>query len=228
MPAAAELAPIVAQSKQESTLAEQVYESLLEAILTGKLKQGDVVSVVKLSAQLGVSRTPVHEAIRALVNDGLVIQETNRRPVIAQFTGADVNDIYSMRLLLESEAAARAASRIDRPTIQRLRSEAEDLGRSEKTPEWLRRWADHDSDLHESLAAACGSKLLAQDIRRYRRLHHGFNALCTDANDLGQAVDEHLQLLDALEQRDGDAARNAMNQHLREWQAYFSQRIDRK
>ena len=208
-----------------STLVEQVYETLLRAVLSGLLKPGEVVSVVKLSARLGVSRTPVHEAIRQLVHDGLVVQEANHRPVIARFSSSEVQDIYDMRLLLECEAAYRAATRLDRPSLQQLRQELDDLMVANRNKKWLRDWADHDSRLHDVIASGSGSDRLADDIRRYRRLHHGFNALCTNPADLEQALEEHQKILDALEARNADGARKAMQLHLMEWQAYFSRSV---
>ena len=205
----------------QARLSDAVYETLLEAILGGRLAAGAIVSEVALAKQLDVSRTPVHDALRQLAKDGLVAQQANRRAVIATFSADDVQDIYEMRKLLETEATRRAATRIDRPTLANLRSLAEALAKGRKKPDWLARWADFDEEFHAAIARAAGSPRLYQDIVRYRTLHRGFNKLATNVDVLQQALDEHGRILDALERRDGAAAAQAMADHIQEWQAYF-------
>jgi len=205
----------------QARLSDAVYETLLEAILGGRLAPGTIVSEVSLAKQLDVSRTPVHDALRQLAKDGLVAQQANRRAVIATFSADDVHDIFEMRKLLECEAARRAATRIDRPTLANLRGLAEALAKGRKKPDWLARWADFDEEFHAAIARAAGSPRLYQDIVRYRVLHRGFNKLATNVEVLQQALDEHGRILDALERRDADAAAAAMAEHIQEWQAYF-------
>ena len=93
-------------------LSDAVYETLLEAILSGQLAPGTIVSEVSLARQLAVSRTPVHDALRQLAKDGLVQQRANRRAVIATVSRDDVHDIFEMRKLLEGEAARRVERRL--------------------------------------------------------------------------------------------------------------------
>lgn len=209
------------ERREDSRLSDAVYETLLEAILSGRLAPGTVVSELALARQLHVSRTPVHDAVRLLANDGLVGQHAKRRPVIAAFTREDIHDVYEMRKILEGEAARRAATRIDRPALARLRETAEALARTRQKPDWLSRWADFDQEFHSAIAQASGSPRLCRDIVRYRMLHRGFNKLATRVEDLATALEEHLRILDALERRDGEKAARAMVAHLQEWQAYF-------
>lgn len=202
-------------------LSDAVYETLLEAILSGRLATGAVVSEVALAAQLQVSRTPVHDALRQLTKDGLIGQEANRRAVVAKFTAEDVFDVFEMRKLLEGEAARRAATRMDRPARADLRNVMAELARTLDDPGGVARWTDFDDQFHAAIAQACGSKRLAQDISRYRMLHRGFNRLTTTVQVLQQAMVEHARILDALDARSAKAAQAAMVEHLEEWQAYF-------
>src|ERR1019366_2237085 len=120
--------PLALQGRIERTrLSDAVYESLLEAIISGKLASGSIVSEVSLAKQLDVSRTPVHDALRQLAKDGLVEQRAGRRAIITTFSKEDVFDIFEMRKLLEGEAARRAATRLDRAIIAHLRDIGEDL-----------------------------------------------------------------------------------------------------
>ncbi len=210
------------EAKSDRTrLSDAVYERLLEAILSGRLAPGTPVSEVALARQLDVSRTPVHDALRQLAKEGLVEQKANHRAVICRFSPADIQDIFEMRKLLEGEAARRAATRIDRPTLARLRSEAENLKATRDDPDWLFRWADFDETFHDAIARSCGSPRLWQDISRYRLLHRGINRLAATVECLQQALEEHLQILDALEKRDSEQAGRMMVGHVAEWQTYF-------
>ncbi len=209
------------EGDQRNTLADTVYETLLESILSGQLMPGTVVSEVALAKKLEVSRTPVHDALRQLAKDGLVEQQPGKRAVIATFSRNDVFDIFEMRKILEAEAARRAASGLDKQSLARLRNVADELASNREDPDWVARWTDFDEDFHDTIAKASGSPRLAQDINRYRLLHRGFNKLTTTVEVLQQALDEHIRILDALERRDPEAAAAAMIDHVQEWQAYF-------
>jgi len=208
-------------------MSDYIYGQLMRRIVDGALQPGDVINELALSRELGVSRTPVHEAVCALESDGLVVQEGTRRRAVATFNASDVYDIFEMRLLLESEAARRAASNIDRPTLARLRAQAEALQAPQPEEAWLAAWADFDDVFHAEIAMACGSRRLLQDINRYRNLHRALNALHTDATALRQALAEHLDILAALEDRDPERAAREMARHLREWQAFFTRAVAR-
>ncbi len=214
--------PLALHGRIERTrLSDTVYESLLEAVISGKLASGTIVSEVSLAKQLDVSRTPVHDALRQLSKDGLVEQRAGRRAVIATFSKEDVFDIFEMRKVLEAEACRRAASRIDRSTLAQLRAQGEELKKDRENPDWVNRWADFDAAFHDAIAKASGSARMWQDIVRYRLLHRGFNVLATTVESLQQALDEHFVILEALEKRDAEAASRAMAEHVAEWQAYF-------
>jgi len=213
----------------ESTrLSDTAYETLVEAILSGRLAPGTIVSELELARQFNVSRTPVHDALRQLTKDGLVSQEMNRRAVIAAFTVEDVHDIFEMRKLLEGEAAKRAATRLDRITLSSLREATAKMAASLGKAGAVARWADFDEIFHMAIAAACGSKRLGQDIARYRLLHRTFNRLTTTPGVLRQALAEHYRILDALERRDAKSAAAEMVAHIHEWQAYFVNRFAHK
>jgi DNA-binding GntR family transcriptional regulator len=223
------IAPLSPQARIErSRLSDTVYERLLEEIVSGKVAPGSIVSEVALAKQLEVSRTPVHDALRQLAKDGLVEQRAGRRAIITTFSKEDVHDIFEMRKLLEGEATRRAASRIDRTTLAELRAIGEELKTNPDQSDYLTRWADFDEAFHEAIAKASGSTRLWQDIVRYRLLHRGFNKLAATVDSLQQAMVEHVQILDALEKRDADAASRLMVEHIREWQAYFVNHFPRK
>jgi len=206
-------------------LAEAVYAAILERIIRGNLKPGTVLSAVKWAEKLAVSRTPVHEALRMLETDGLVVNPAGRRAQVADFTRDDLWEIFEMRALLESRAAELAAGRMDERQLGPLRSLAESLFAREESEEWITHWTEFDEQFHGEIAEACGNRRLAQDIRRYRLIHRGFNHVSTDYGSLQLALAEHIEILDALSARDPSAARDAMRRHIENWQRYFVERF---
>lgn len=202
-------------------LTDAAYQAILADLFSGTLKSGEPVSEVALARRLRMSRTPVHLAVRELVRDGLLTQLPNRRPVFHAFTAQDVQEIYGMRQLLEAEAAAQAALRLDRPTLQRLKDDCTALRKVLKARDILVRWADLDERFHRAIALASGNRRLAQDIFRYRLVHRGFNTIRFTTDLVPQSLAEHERVLDALDARDPQGARQAMLAHLREWQAYY-------
>jgi DNA-binding GntR family transcriptional regulator len=221
--------PLSLQGHIERTrLSDTVYETLLDAITSGKMAPGAIVSEVALSKQLSVSRTPVHDALRQLAKDGLVEQRAGRRAIITAFSQEDVHDIFEMRKLLESEAARRAATRIDVAAVAKLRTMGEELRSNPDQTDFVLRWADFDDAFHDAIARSSGSVRLWHDIARYRLLHRGFNKMATNIDVLQGALEQHLQILDALARRDGDTAARLMISHIQEWQAYFVGHFSRK
>lgn len=220
-PPTLESIPRAHEDEDQASLAERVYTTLLESILAGRVVRGTILSEVAVAKQLNVSRTPVHDALRQLAKDGLVEQATGRRARVAQFTPDDVFEIYEMRKILEGPAAELAAGRMDQRQLGPLRSQAEFLMNSIGHPDWLGRWADFDEEFHHTIAASSGNRRLANDIDRYRLLHRGFNITAFDPAALPQALEEHLRILDALDARNPQAARDAMMAHISHWQRYF-------
>ncbi|MEC7763704.1 MAG: GntR family transcriptional regulator [Pseudomonadota bacterium] len=202
-------------------LSDLVYRAVLDALFRGELQGGDPISELRIAKTLGVSRTPVHAAVRDLIRDGLLMQEDGRRPCVARITRDDLFEIFEMRRLLEGEAAFRAAERMDRVTMMRLEKALETLDDREPNDELLLDWSRVDDDFHEAIAISCDQKRLSSDILRYRRIHYALNSIRMQAELVPQAVAEHRAILAALADRDGERARAEMQQHLREWQAYY-------
>jgi len=207
------------ERSDEEALPDLVYRAILDAMFRGTLKAGDVVSEFALSRALGVSSTPVHAAMRDLAHDGLIVQATGQRPTVATMSAADLREIFEMRMLLEGEAAFRAALLVSRPAISDMSARIERLRAGGK--DLLVRWCRFDDAFHQAIARACGNRRLCADVLRYRRVHYALNAIRMAEELIPQALDEHERILLALEARDPDAARAAMVTHLREWQAYY-------
>lgn len=222
--AASELA---IRSTGEESLSEAVYHRLLQNILSGQYASGAVLSELGVARELGVSRMPVHDALRQLAKDGLVQRERNCRARVAGITTDDVFEIFEMRKFLEGPAAELAAGRLDARQLAPLKAAAEALQAKAKGTAWTSQWAEFDDLFHTTIAQGSGNRRLAQDIGRYRLLHKGFNRAATEADSLQQAMVEHLGILAALEAKDGKLARKRMLDHITTWQEFFLREIPR-
>jgi len=211
----------LAKETETSSLVASVYETLLEKIINGQLPSGAKISEVELAKALQVSRTPVHDALRQLAKDGLVIQAKNRRAVVARFSTDDLYEIFELRKLLEGHAAELAAGRMDARQLAPLELTAAQLREQLHQAEWAGQWAAFDEQFHREIAQACGNQRLGQDILRYRLLHRGFNKLSTTPEGLLTALAEHESILAALKARDGKLARERMVAHIDAWQQHF-------
>lgn len=196
-----------------TSLADSVYQHILEAILAGGLPGGTELNEVALAAEVGVSRTPVHEALRRLAADGLVVQLANRRACVAQFGRQDILEIYEMRKILECATVERAARQLPEDQLAELRAEAEDLHAARDGRAWSNRALDFDIRFHALLAAAAGNERLRGEITKYRHLVRALCRMSGPAN-LRAALAEHRRILDALEARDPATARRAMAVHI--------------
>ncbi len=199
---------------KRQSLVDAVYESLLEAIVSGQLPPGTEMNSVSLAEQLDVSRTPVKEALRILAHDGLVEHVKDHKARVAQFSRQDVVEIYEIRDQLESAAAQRAAKLINAELLAQLRGEADDLLSARRDVDWAARAIDYDIRFHDVIAAACGNERLRKEIARYRLLVRSFCRLTGRDTTLLQALREHLDILAALETRRPATARKAMSAHI--------------
>ena len=219
--------PVSAYAGKDNRMSDAVYEHLLDDILSGRRQAGEPLSELALTKVLKVSRTPVHNAVLQLIKDGLVKQDPNCRPIVMGVESKDIIESFEMRSLLEGETAYRAATRMRAKTLQRLKHLHDKTAKPQPRKKWLKGWADYDTEFHRTIAKASGSNRLAHDVSRYRLLHRGLNLFGFNEEEapletLQTAVDEHAQILDAIEHGKGRAARSAMHTHLRRWQKFFA------
>jgi DNA-binding GntR family transcriptional regulator len=142
------------------------------------------------------------------------VNELGRKARVADFTVADIREIYAMRALLESEAAAEAAQQISPAALEHLRKQADALAKASGDPDWTHRAIEFDLDFHRVVAESSGNQRLARDIGRYRLLVRGMCRLTATPGNMRAALAEHLEILSALEARDPARARAAMAHHI--------------
>ena len=192
-------------------LTEQVYEQLIDILIRGELRPGDVIVERRMAERLNASRTPVREALGRLESEGLVYKQPSRGVTVSPFSTEAFVEILNIRQLLEAEAARLAAGRIPAERLAVIRTALAGLA-AKPSPTLTEIW-DVDDLLHGEIADAAGNTLLASMIRDLRRRTHVFNAYRNPIKHKF-GVEENTALLDAIESGDQEQARAAMVQHI--------------
>jgi len=193
-----------------NTLAQSTFEAVMDMIVRGELSDGTAVSEREIASTLGVSRTPLREALGRL--EGLnYLRRSGRTLLVNGVNFSDALEIMAVRRVLEGEAARVAARRMKRDTIADIRSSILSMEHSDAVDS-SRHW-DVDEMLHIAIAQASGNRLLLSMVSDLRVRTRIFNKdRIPDRFDPGKA--EHLQILDAIEAGDEAAASERMMAHI--------------
>jgi DNA-binding GntR family transcriptional regulator len=192
---------------------EQAHQILRAAINAGQLLPGEIYSVQALAEQLGVSRTPVREALLQLARQGLVQPVRNRGFIVVETSLQDIRDIFEIRLLLEPAATRAAARRATPADLDRLHAEYQLMTHAARAADSERIWK-HDRAFHRAIMEASGNTRLAQYIESLRDFVQTRGKLTTRSRLLVAIAAEHEPILAALERADGAAAQGAMRRHI--------------
>jgi DNA-binding GntR family transcriptional regulator len=197
------------------SLAEMVYNHILDAMLSGSLPSGAALNIADLAKDLNVSPSPVREALLRLATEGLATNNTNRRATVVSFSDREMTEIFEVRELLECGAARLAAPRIDAQGLAELHQAIELCSAKSADPAQKKVTLDLDNRFHLLLAEASGNRVLKEEIVRCSRRVRVMQCLRLSHARLGQAYPEHLAIVRALEKRDANAAEAAMRVHIR-------------
>lgn len=194
---------------------EEAHAILREAISSGRMSPGQIHSVQALAEQLGVSRTPVREALLQLARQGLVEPVRNRGFLVVERSLQDVRDIFEIRLLLEPAAARAAARRANAEDVDRMQAHYHEMTAAARAGDADTTWK-HDRAFHLAILEASGNSRLAQYIDALRDLIQRRGQLTTRSRQLQAIAREHGPILDAMEKRHGAGAEQAMRHHIRQ------------
>ena len=191
----------------------QVYDVLKEMIADRRFTPGSYINVEKLSQELGVSRTPIWEAVRRLEQEGIVIHTPHKGVRVRELTRKMALDLYEVRENMESLAARLAA---ERATPEVLLAMEECLSEQEKIvkEEDAVAYSNADHRFHLLIYDASGNELLKDILSglRYKALPLAFKL----SPHFSEFIEYHRQILDAFRSKDGQAAENAIRQHNRQ------------
>ncbi|MGN0334240.1 MAG: GntR family transcriptional regulator [Lachnospiraceae bacterium] len=195
-------------------LRDVVFQTLRQAILKGELKPGERLMEMKLADRLGVSRTPIREAIRKLELEGLVVMVPRKGATVANITEKDTKDVLEVRRTLEMFAAEVACERITSEQLQRLKMAAE-MFEAAKGCEDLIRIAQLDMHYHEIIYEATHNERLIQILNHLRENMYRYRIeYLKDANYYDSLAAEHRQILEAIAAGDQKTARECMQKHI--------------
>ncbi|TNF19301.1 MAG: GntR family transcriptional regulator [Rhodobacteraceae bacterium] len=200
-----------ADPQQTGPQGSSAYHRLLDEIRAGALLPGDRLREADLAERLGVSRTPVREAIRQLEADGLVTHVPRIGATLRRLDYAEVMELYEMRAVLEGTAArlaARAASDVELEELDALNDQLSAIGTG---PEAARL----NRIFHATLLDAAKNRFLARSMAALDRAMMILGpTMLSDSARAEAATAEHDAILTALKARDGDAAEKAMRAHI--------------
>ena len=183
------------------SLADQIFEKLEKDILTGKYSYGEVLTETKLSEELGVSRTPVREALRRLAQEKL-IKETQKGTIVLGISKEDLEDIYAIRMPLEAMAVTRFIKNMTEDSIKILRdivAVQEFYG----TRKDFSNISDKDSEFHEAIYRNCGSHILEETlVPLHRKVVKFRKASIEHSGRAEKSIEEHKEILKAIENKD--------------------------
>ncbi len=197
--------------------AQRAYNTLRSGIIEGVYPPGARVTEQEIATSANVSRTPVREALRRLEAEGLLRFVPHQGAFVTRWSAQDAEDIFELRAMLEGHAARLAANKATDEDVQQLRRLAEDQCQeaAERSPGYLERIADLNSQFHHhlqqaaastrlqaSLATLSSAPLVLQTFRNY------------DGDDLNRSAHHHMEMVEAIEARDGDWAAAVMHSHV--------------
>lgn len=193
-------------------LSNLAYNSISEMIRSRQLRGGQVVVESRLADTLGISRTPMREALQRLEGEGLVVKGSGRSYLVRQVDLREYLHSLKVREILEPEAAALACGKIPQAALSQERYEVDQLRRA-LTRHTDAHWRS-DDNLHGLYIDYCGNDVLANMVRQLRVTTRLFE-IAKLADRVEQDAIEHLAILEALEADDNKAARKAVAAHIR-------------
>lgn len=211
-------------------LREVVREALRDAIIHGVLAPGERLMEFQLAEQLGVSRTPVREAIRRLELEGFVVMVPRRGTYVADLSMKDINNVFEVRMALDVLAAGLAAERITDEELEKMERMLVEISEYIKTNN-MDKIVEIDSNFHDVLYQASRNDRLAGIIANLREQLTRFRTISMSyPGRLINTLEEHRCLVEAIAQRDMELAQAAAREHLENAEQVLLQalELDRK
>lgn len=200
--------------KDYTSLSDKVYRILRDSIAEGRYKTGDCLVEMKLAEELGVSRTPVREALKQLELEELVEPQPNRTVVVKGLSKEDVRDVSTIRHLLEGQAAYWAAERIGATLLAQLK-EIVDLMEFYTQKNDVEHLVRLDTRFHEIIYEASGSRTLRHILTSlHHNIHQARQSSLTMPDRAVYSLGEHKNIFSAIERHDAPAAKEYMETHI--------------
>lgn len=196
------------------SLADQIFEKLEFDILSGQYQRGDILTEAKLSEQLGVSRTPIREALRRLSQER-IIEDTPKGSIVIGITEQDVKDIFKIRIPLEGMAVAECARHISSLEIKELGEvvELQEFYIDKNNVDGIR---SMDSKFHEMIYRFSGSSVFYDILVSLHRKTHKFRkASVSDHHNAEVSLKEHREIFNAVADHNANLAEALAVMHIK-------------
>ena len=195
-------------------LRDVVFNTLRQAILTGELKPGERLMEIHLANKLGVSRTPIREAIRKLELEGLVTMIPRRGAEVAQITEKSMNDVLEVRRAMDALCAELACERITDEETQQLHQACVAFEAAVKTRD-VKKIAQADVELHDIIVQATGNQRLVQLINNLSEQMYRYRfEYIKDASQHQRLIEEHRVIYESILKKDRETASQAARVHI--------------
>ena len=205
-------ATLIRDLSRDISQGQDAYQRLIAEIHTGALRPGDRLTETDLAARLGISRTPVREAIRALEADGLVVHIPRVGASIRRLNYPEVTELYEMRTVLEGTAARLAARTASDVELAELDAISRDMAAAQSDQARLYQLNRH---FHRTLLNAARNRFLMDAVAGLEKTLMILGpSTMGDSVRAAQAQAEHEALLAALHKRDAEAAEAIMRTHI--------------
>lgn len=195
-------------------LRDVVFNTLRQAILRGELKPGERLMEIQLANKLGVSRTPIREAIRKLELEGLVLMIPRKGAEVAEITEKNLRDVLEVRGALEELAVRLACERIDTEGIERLKQAAKGF-ETVLDSEDITKIAEADVAFHDIIYIATDNERLIQLLNNLREQMYRYRVEYLKQKEFhSKLMSEHLDIISAIERGERDKAASITSRHI--------------
>lgn len=195
-------------------LRDVVFNTLRQAILKGELKPGERLMEIQLANRLGVSRTPIREAMRKLELEGLVLMIPRKGAEVAEITEKSLRDVLEVRRALEELSVQIACDKITKEEIQRLTVAAEEFEAVAEDGD-ITKVAEADVKFHDIIYQATDNQKLIQLLNNLREQMYRYRVEYLKRRDFhAQLIKEHDQIIQMIEQKKKEDATKIMSQHI--------------
>ena len=209
-------------------LCDVVFQTLRQAILRGELKPGERLMEIHLAQKLGVSRTPVREAIRKLELEGLVLMIPRKGAIVAEITVQDLEDVLEVRMALEELAVKIACKRITQEQLEEIKRRSAEFCKTLYGDD-VAACAQADMAFHDAIYEATGNRRLVQILNNLREQMYRYRMeYLKDRQSHSLLVKEHEEIVQGLTERDADRALRVTNSHIERQRDYIIQQLQHK
>jgi len=230
------ITPIPGQEDDHSPIWEKVYAHIQKKLATGELRAGQPISEPALAKELGISRTPIREALGRLANEGILERGSNRRLAVVKLTREDIVDLYELREALEVYAVGKVARQRVQPaeierlqrsaqSILELRDELQRTGKPELDQEQMHRFIVKDLGFHTMLIRMARNVRILKTVNETRLLIRVFSMRRQVHNIslLEQIYQAHSETVRAIAEQNPEQAMHLISQHI---QTSLQERLD--